>query len=525
YMMQSVLNGVEPLLPPVLQTPIDYITDGTITDLQNQPALRYYKYCFKAPLVIRDGVAYYKTDVGGELHLSQSEPYPDPTQPVGPNNRIYHDLRWQDDTGIWHFPIKSYTLVQNQSDLNFYGGTLDNGNLNLGIVNFPDGLNNTAPTNLTTNPEGYEYIELGSVTGNDISTNINDYSHATNPDLIEQVQNAYTASHFDPGDDVIGAGDNLCIYSWRERSCYVFTEIDMGELTQECLNDNNIPAMSFGNMLDVPFGLSSTTLENIIYAVNSSVNASGDRCGAIRIKNASSLPWRISVSSPNPIYVWGNYNSSNKRPAGLYCDAINHLSVNWNDNNSTVTGNGPAAAQTTMNAALLYGVNETIAPQFWPNYNDGNAAIQTAMAYRKSATTPVPAQDENSVNMTPAQLVILESGGTIPVVGGNISVTNFYGYNLSNYINFQDHFWYQDGGFENFMRYSENWSGIQEFLMGSFICLWEPQQGVGFKHNQRYSPPTRRWSFDTDFLIMGNLPPGTPFTVHFEKTVWGRKID
>ena len=81
-------------------------------------------------------------------------------------------------------------------------------------------------------------------------------------------------------------------------------------------------------------------------------------------------------------------------------------------------------------------------------------------------------------------------------------------------------------GFENFMRFSEQWGGGNpETLIGSFICLWEPQQAVGFKFNQAYQPPRRNWSFDTDFLSMDNLPPGTPFTVHFEKTVWGRKID
>lgn len=69
-----------------------------------------------------------------------------------------------------------------------------------------------------------------------------------------------------------------------------------------------------------------------------------------------------------------------------------------------------------------------------------------------------------------------------------------------------------DGGTHNFLRYIENWSGSTLNYTGSIVSLYFSRQATGtFKCcTTVYSPPTRSYSFDTDFLVPSQLPPGTP---------------
>ncbi|MGZ4790168.1 MAG: hypothetical protein ACXVZX_16745 [Terriglobales bacterium] len=69
-----------------------------------------------------------------------------------------------------------------------------------------------------------------------------------------------------------------------------------------------------------------------------------------------------------------------------------------------------------------------------------------------------------------------------------------------------------DGGVHNFLRFLENWSGIKSHYLGSMASLYYSQYATGiFKCcGMVYQPPTRMYSFDSDFLDMNKLPPGTP---------------
>jgi Tfp pilus assembly protein PilX len=90
-----------------------------------------------------------------------------------------------------------------------------------------------------------------------------------------------------------------------------------------------------------------------------SQDTSGGFDKGVRLKNGSALPSRddigLTVSSDNPIYIQGNYNSANL-PAAVTGDAVTILSNAWDDANSN--GNLDAsriAAPTTVNAALMTG--------------------------------------------------------------------------------------------------------------------------------------------------------------------------
>ena len=69
-----------------------------------------------------------------------------------------------------------------------------------------------------------------------------------------------------------------------------------------------------------------------------------------------------------------------------------------------------------------------------------------------------------------------------------------------------------DGGTHNFVRYLEDWGGQTLYYRGSLVSLYYSEYGSGTYKccSSVYSPPSRDYSFDTDFLDPAQRPPGTP---------------
>ncbi len=69
-----------------------------------------------------------------------------------------------------------------------------------------------------------------------------------------------------------------------------------------------------------------------------------------------------------------------------------------------------------------------------------------------------------------------------------------------------------DGGTHNFLRYLERWSTQTFNYRGSLVSLYYSEYANGIYKccSTVYSPPTRAYAFDTDFLDLDKLPPGTP---------------
>lgn len=82
-----------------------------------------------------------------------------------------------------------------------------------------------------------------------------------------------------------------------------------------------------------------------------------------------------------------------------------------------------------------------------------------------------------------------------------------------------------DGGVHNFLRYIEAWSGTLEYE-GSIVDLFYSRQANGtFKCcSTVYSPPTRGYSFDVNFLTPALLPPRTPLFRDVNTTGWTRLL-
>jgi hypothetical protein len=181
---------------------------------------------------------------------------------------------------------------------------------------------------------------------------------------------------------------------------------------------------------------------------------------ALKIVNGSTLSLGVcpsgvncglSIASENPVYLQGDYNA----PGGAF-----------------VT---PYAAAAIVADAFTFLSN---------NWNDVNSFTSTYDTSWRGGTT------------TAYRVAI--------AAGKGISFPN-----PTAYTTYQD--FGTDGGVHNFLRYIENWGGTLNYR-GSVISLYYNRQGSGVYKccTTVYSPPTRGYNFDSDFLTPNLLPPHTP---------------
>ncbi len=161
----------------------------------------------------------------------------------------------------------------------------------------------------------------------------------------------------------------------------------------------------------------------------------------------------LTIVSENPVYLQGDYNNS--------------------DLSAGFTGNHVATAVIADAVTLLS-----------DKWNDVN-----------SFAFPYDLGNRTGVSTTYRLAVV--GGKGIPFVSPGGANGQDYG---------------TDGGMHNFLRYLENWGGQTLSYRGSIVSFFYNHQAVGpFKCcNTVYSPPTRGYNFDTEFLTPSLLPPKTP---------------
>jgi len=140
------------------------------------------------------------------------------------------------------------------------------------------------------------------------------------------------------------------------------------------------PAVSIRNMYDarqangssgtirvtqIDMGVLATTgrfpANGLLYAANYG-EGTGLNAHGIRLTNGSTLAHALTVATPDPLYIRGNYNTVNQRPAAVICDALNLLSNAWND--TKTQGTLPNASDTTYNVAVVTGNVDTAGSQY-----------------------------------------------------------------------------------------------------------------------------------------------------------------
>ncbi len=176
---------------------------------------------------------------------------------------------------------------------------------------------------------------------------------------------------------------------------------------------------------------------------------------ALKLVNGTmgNLPPGITIASENPVYIQGDFNANAgvgfgnpHNAASVIADAITFLSNSWNDIES---------------------------------FNDPYTVTN-----RNATTTWYRLAIVSGKGMSFAQPTV----GAPPQDFGT------------------------DGGVHNFLRYLEDWSGQTLNYRGSIVSFYYNRQAVGTYKccTTVYSPPTRGYNFDTDFLTPALLPPRTP---------------
>ena len=101
----------------------------------------------------------------------------------------------------------------------------------------------------------------------------------------------------------------------------------------------------------------------LLYAARG--DASSAQPNGIRLANGKELAGKLTVVSEGPVYTRGHYNSTNKKPASVICDAFNVQSESWDDTKGP--GQLPTASRTAIAAAIITGSYDTTSG----NYNGG----------------------------------------------------------------------------------------------------------------------------------------------------------
>ena len=210
------------------------------------------------------------------------------------------------------------------------------------------------------------------------------------------------------------------------------------ETTQLNVSNFDAWATSPGNPLNSLLAAADETTVSKVYIADLRTGAYEP---GVYLKNGAELPpTGLTVATPDPVYIQGDYNvtdgsgyslgvnsTTHTYPAAVMGDAITILSDSWKDANSSGALSARVASSTTINAALLSGI--------------------------------VPTGDYNG---TPAY----------------------------------------SGGVENFTRFLEDWGKNSSTLWynGSMVVMFDSQIATApWGGNNVYQPPTRKWAFDVNF--------------------------
>jgi hypothetical protein len=286
------------------------------------------------------------------------------------------------------------------------------------------------------------------------------------PDQIELYNMFHTTGAITPGTDA----SNGQIYDNREdpNNTIRLVTLDLSKIVTPGSGNANptYKAANFNGIVYIYDNSASTHTLNPNGSVNP--NLPGKRRGGVRLRNGSKIPTMgLTVASPNPLYIQGDFNTGRdyvdgnpsppsnnstsdplqpqvsgytRAPCSVLADAVTILSNSWADQNSR---NTPQASNTTVNTAIISGI--------------------------------VP--------------------------------TNAYG--GGNY----------SGGAENFPRFLEEWSGKQFTYYGSMVELYKSQQSIAvWQYAGVYGAPERQWYFDSNFKV--KPPPGSLMLYSYIKGKW-----
>lgn len=184
----------------------------------------------------------------------------------------------------------------------------------------------------------------------------------------------------------------------------------------------------------------------------------------------------LTIASDQPVYIRGDYNSIDKKPAAVLADSLNAFS-----NNSPLNDRGSCTDYTSP-------------------YNASDCTEKTGLDQRVASDTTINAAFLAGVDIT-----------------GNVNGEPSDGKS--------------SGGLNNYIRLHEKWNGGPRLTYrGSMVSLGKARRvngpfcGVGPECNI-YSAPRRNWDYDTDFNDAAKLPPLSPRFVFLRQERFSRNYE
>jgi Tfp pilus assembly protein PilX len=296
----------------------------------------------------------------------------------------------------------------------------------------------------------------------------------------------------DTGEDLDGLG-TTGFYTYGQNPTYImgagtlYSSLTVGQYgTYSLAAPGNLYGAAATNAITANPGCTVTTpsviwpMDYVIHANEARENPNPFFRRAVKIMDGNLLtalgtcpgavPCGLAIATENPAYIWGDFNANSAGggfgdpnvAVSVNADAVTFLSNGFNDVNTFAFPYANAGG-TIVRIATNTG---------------NNAYYRTAIMAGKGVSFPQPT-------------------GTAADFG-------------------------TDGGVHNFLRYIENWGGGTVAgatipgqalnYRGSIISMYYNRQAVGLYKccTTVYSPPSRGYAFDTEFLTPSLLPPRTP---------------
>ncbi|MFH0786442.1 MAG: PilX N-terminal domain-containing pilus assembly protein, partial [Pseudomonadota bacterium] len=276
-------------------------------------------------------------------------------------------VRIQDANGVYH----NLTTTNDSSSLTWRGdsqttwlGSVKSGVNGISALNLPTASGSSNPIDIigdTAADSMYNRAGLKIVDGVGKDKNNNTVELRYYDDTYRDPHNNHLI--IDPGGTAslnvnpVSTG-STALYDQREGHSMTVTTVDIGKLEQStnAMTALNNPPVVGGTVQDA----------NILYIESSSVNS------AVKLINGATLPSiGLTVASKNPVYVKGDYNTTNNptgnpvnNPAAILADAVTVLSNNWDDAHSNSSIGSRTATATTVNAAIMAGNKNTQGSQY-----------------------------------------------------------------------------------------------------------------------------------------------------------------
>ena len=247
-------------------------------------------------------------------------------------------------------------------------------------------------------------------------------------------------------------------YDTREASYMDVTSVDLSVITP---------------ILNSVTGFNGSSENGVLYIYDPTVATSTDtNPKAIRLVNGSVLPTNgLTVATENPLYIQGDYNVGNEagNPNNVPTNAAGVSQVIAGLSTST----SPVVAGYSRPSSAVMADAVTILSNGWQDAHSSGA---------------LGSRDASNTTVNTAILA-----GSVPSTSTNYS-----------------------GGFNNFPRFLEDWSGNSFTYYGSMIQLFHSAIATGlWNTGSIYSPPSRFWNYDS--ILQAKSPPGS-----LDAATWSR---